>query len=273
MVGIVLVLVILCIILWKVHTKIKRLKLDNVVLINGGVKSGKTTLAVALAIKEYRKAYIIWFIKHIFKKHIEKPLLYSNIPLKAKYVPLTKELIERKKRFNYKSVVILSESSLVIDSMYFKDGLVNEEVSLFIKLFGHETRGGKLFIETQALNDNHYAIKRGISRYVWIHSLIKVIPFILVYRVREMAYTENSDNVTNVFNEDTENTIKYIFLSKRVWKKFDCYCYSYLTDNLDPLNNELDNSNNKDLKARYIVSFKEYKTIPKGVINNDKQEN
>lgn len=268
MLGVILVLIILAFILFKIAKHLKVLKLDNVVLINGGVKSGKTTLAVALALREYRKTYIIWFIKHLFKKDIEKPLLYSNIPLRCKYCPLTKDLIERKKRFNYKSIVIMSESSLVIDSMSFRDGLINEEVSLFIKLFGHSTRGGKLFIETQALNDNHYAVKRGISRYVWIHSLVKSIPFFLVYRVREMAYTENGDGVTNVFNEDTEDTIKLLFISKRVWKKFDCYCYSYLTDNLEVVNNEIDNTFNKDLKAKKIVSFKDYKTIPKEVTDD-----
>lgn len=269
MLGVILVLILIAIISFKIAKKIKLLKLDNVVLINGGVKSGKTTLAVALAIRSYRKALLLWYFKRIFKKGLEKPLLYSNIPLRCKYVPLTKDLIERKKRFNYKSVVIMSESSLVIDSMYFKDGLINEEVSLFIKLFGHSTRGGKLFIETQALNDNHYAIKRGISRYVWIHSLIKSIPFYLIYRVREMAYTDNGDNVSNVFNNDTEDTIKYLIVSKRVWRKFDCYCYSYLTDNLPVVNDIVDNTYNKDLKAKSIVSFKEYKTIPKEVINNE----
>lgn len=268
MVGLVLVLIILAIIFIKVAKTIKVLHLDNVVLINGGVKSGKTTLAVALAIREYRKAYISWFIKHFFKKDIEKPLLYSNIPLKVKYVPLTKDLIERKKRFNYKSIVIMSESSLVIDSMYYKDGLINEEVSLFIKLFAHSTRGGKLFIETQALNDNHYAVKRGISRYVWIHSLIKWVPFILIYRVREMAYSENGDNLTNVFNEDADETIKYLIVSKRVWKKFDCYCYSYLTDNLEITNDVIDGEKLNSLKAKNIVSFKDYKTIPKEIIND-----
>lgn len=270
MVGIILVLLIILFIFYKISKKVKNLRLDNVVLINGGIKSGKTTLAVALAIRSYRNAYIIWFIKHLFNKKIEKPLLYSNIPLKCKYVPLTKELIERKKRFNYKSVVLLSESSLVIDSMFFKDGLVNEEVSLFVKLFGHSTRGGKLFIETQALSDNHYAIKRGISRYVWIHSLVKVFPFILVYRVRELAYSDNGDSVTNVFNDDTDDTIKLLFVSKSVWKKFDCYCYSYLTDNLARVDSVVDNTFTKDLKAKNIVSFKDYKTIPKEVLNNDK---
>lgn len=263
-----MILVIICIILLKVLRKVKRLKLDNVVLINGGVKSGKTTLAVALAIREYRKALLSWRIKHLFKKDIEKPLLYSNIPLKCKYVPLTRDLIERKKRFNYKSVVIMSESSLVIDSMYFKNGLVNEEVSLFIKLFGHSTRGGKLFIETQALNDNHYAIKRGISRYVWIHSLCKVIPFVLMYRVREMAYTDNGEVATNVFNEDANETTKFLFVGKSVWKKFDCYCYSYLTDGLEVVSEVTDGNSLDDLKARHIVSFKEYKTIPKEITND-----
>ena len=68
MLGLILVLIIIAIILFNVAKKIKLLKLDNVVLINGGVKSGKTTLAVALAIRSYRKALILWWFKLFLNK-------------------------------------------------------------------------------------------------------------------------------------------------------------------------------------------------------------
>jgi len=237
---------------------------------NGGVKTGKTSLTVYLAIKKYKQNHRHWWIKtHIFQqKNVEEPLLYSNIPLNMKYVPLTTDIIERKKRMNYKSVVILSESSLVIDSMCYKDDLLNEKVMLFIKLFGHETHGGSMFIETQAINDNHFAIKRCLNKYVWIHSLIKWIPFVLVFRVRELLYSE--DMSTNAFNEDIEDTTKILIISKSVWKKFDCYCYSKFTDGLDIEQTEIDNTDG-NLKAEEIISFRKYKTLKvKGV---DKNEN
>lgn len=269
----VLIIVAIVIVAFIIKGKSKFLKLDAVTMINGGVKCGKTSLAVHLALKTYRKNLIRYYIgSKVFRKKMEKPLLYSNIPLKCNYVPLTKSIIERKERMNYKSVVLLSESSLVIDSMSFKDGLVNERVSLFIKLFGHETRGGSMFIETQSINDNHYAVKRCINKTLWIHSLIKVIPFFLVFRVREMAYSdEGNPSTINVFNEDVDNSLKLLIVSKRVWKKFDCYCYSSFTDNLAPVVNVVDKKDVDDLKVAKIVSFKDFKTIPVDKLDGGKK--
>lgn len=263
----ILILFILFLVILFFLLRIKKLKLDAVTMVNGGVKCGKTTLTVALAIKKYKNNHFKWAFFKKFAKifHLkfnkEEPLLYSNIPLKCDYVPLTTELIAREKRMNYKSVAILSESSLVIDSMSYEDPVINERVSLFIKLYGHSTRGGSLFIETQAMADNHYAVKRSLARYIWIHSLIKWIPFVLVFRAREMAFSDNQ-GVTNAFNEDIEESTKLVIISKSVWKKFDTYCYSSFTDDLPKVNNVIKKKNVNDLKVHKIVSFKEYYTLP-----------
>lgn len=77
---------------------------------------------------------------------MEKPLLYSNIPLAVDgFTPLTLDLIQRKERFRYGSVIYVCESSLVADSMSFKDPLLNENMLLLNKLIAHETRGGYIF--------------------------------------------------------------------------------------------------------------------------------
>lgn len=258
-----IIFAIVVLILILILTKVKRLKLDAVTMINGGVKCGKTTLAVALAIKKHKRNHLIWKIKKYLRKILrinkeeEEPLLYSNIPLNYPYVPLTTDIIDRTKRCNYKSVVLISEMSLVIDSMSYDNPVINEQVTLFIKLFGHSTRGGSAFLETQALGDNHYAIKRCIGRYFWIHSLCKFIPFVLVYKVREMLYSDS--NSMNTFNEDIEDSTKLVIIFKSVWKKFDTYCYSTFTDNLERVTEVVKADN---LKCESIVSFKQYYTIP-----------
>lgn len=258
-----IIFAIVVLILILILTKVKRLKLDAVTMINGGVKCGKTTLAVALAIKKHKRNHLIWKIKKYLRKLLrinkedEEPLLYSNIPLNYPYVPLTTDIIDRTKRCNYKSVVLISEMSLVIDSMSYDNPIINEQVTLFIKLFGHSTRGGSAFLETQALGDNHYAIKRCIGRYFWIHSLCKFIPFVLVYKVREMLYSDS--NSMNTFNEDIEDSTKLVIISKSVWKKFDTYCYSTFTDSLERVSEVVKADN---LKCESIVSFKQYYTIP-----------
>lgn len=261
-IGLILVLVILAVIFFKVFHKFKKLKLDAVTIINGGVKCGKTTLAVCLAIRQYKRNLFRYkvrtFFQKIFKRKLdEMPLLYSNIPLKMNYVELDFDLLLRDHtRFAYKSVVLLSESSLVAGSMDYNSEFVNEQLTLFVKLFGHETRGGSLFIETQCLNDNHYAFKRGVNRYLWIHSLQKHIPFFLKYNIREMMYSDGDNNISNVFNKDVDEDLKFILVSKRIWKKFDSYCYSDITDDLPVNNNVIENGNAKHLGTKKLLRLK-----------------
>lgn len=74
-------------------------------------------------------------------------------------------LLYRRVRVARKSVMFLSETSLIADSMTVKDALLNEEINVFFKLYGHESHGGKCIIETQNVLDNHYAIKRCLTFY------------------------------------------------------------------------------------------------------------
>lgn len=262
MIWFILLFILLIWLLWFLIFKVKRLKLDCVSLITGGVKTGKTTLSVHLAIKKYKSNRRKWLFRKmfLFKRNEEEPLLYSNIPLTCEYVPVTQEMIERKERINYKSVMYLCETSLIADSMSFKDDLLNERLSLFIKLYGHETHGGSLFLDTQAVSDNHYAVKRCISRNLYIYHLIKWIPFFLVFKVRELYYSEDNSTI-NVIEEDLEDSMKIVICSKRVWKKFDCYAYSVFTDDC-PVNTAIELENKKrDLKVNNLVTFKKYKTL------------
>lgn len=248
---------------------IKHLKLGNLVLVTGGVKTGKSTLAVNLSIKQYKKALFSYKVRcffvcvfKIFKPQLvmpEKPLLYSNVPLNVKfgYVPLTEKLLKRENRFAYKSVIYINEASLIADSMFFKDMLANEQLLLFNKLIGHSTKGGYLIYDTQSIQDCHFAIKRCLNNYFNIHHSVKCFPFFVFLKVREMFYSDDG-SVINVADNDIEFNNKWVCVPKSTWKKFDCYCYSVLTDNLPVEKNVVVPDS---LKADKIVSFKKFYTI------------
>ena len=247
----------------KLASKFKVPKIPCVALVTGGVKSGKSTLSVYLAIQTYNRVHRRWKIRSFFqtllhKKVDEEPLLYSNIPLSVPYVPISLELLQRKVRPRYASVAYVNEASLVADQMLFKNDELNERLTLFNKLFGHETCGGVLIYDTQCVHDVHYSVKRSLSSYIYVHHLEKRLPFFLVAQVREERYSDDT-GVVNSYNEDIENSLKKVLIPKRVWKKFDAYCFSCLTDGLPVADNVIEDS--ADLKARNIVSFRQYKTI------------
>lgn len=246
-------------------------------LVTGGVKCGKSMLSVWLAVRKYRSQRRKWklrcfFIKvfnKLFRKEFslpEEPLLYSNVKLAGvKYTLLTKDMLLRNVRLSYGSVAYIQEASLVADSMSFKQGdEFNERLLLFNKLFGHETKGGYLIYDTQCIGDTHYAVRRSLSAYFWIHHLVK-IPFFCLLYVREMFFSEDN-SAMNMVGEDVETELRIIVIPKRVWKMYDAYCYSALTDSLQRARDDLYEPMPKmfhkaDLKMRHFVSFKKFKTI------------
>lgn len=250
-------------------------------LVTGGVKCGKSTLSVAIARSEYRarcrKIKFKNFFCKLFNKPLYKlPLLYSNVPLGMPYVPITEDLLLRKKRFEYGSVIYVQEASLVADSQLIRDMDINERLMLFNKLIGHETKGGVIIYDTQCITDVHYSIKRCVSNYFYIHHLTKWIPFFLIAYVQECRYSDDGTTIT-VNTDDTETKLKRVILLKSTWKYFDCYCYSVLTDDL-PVENAViyNNKKTKDLKARKILSFRKLRadgtTIKKmGELNNERK--
>lgn len=262
--SVVIVIGIIILLLWLYHKFFKIPKLNDLVLVSGGVKTGKSSLSVYFAIKRYKSACRAFKFKQVLfslfpkkRKALEKPLLYSNIPLSVPHVRITKDLILRKKRFSYGSVVFLDEASLLADSMNWKDDDLNDAVRLFCKLIAHETRGGCLIINTQTPSDLHFGFKRNISTYFYIHRKVN-LPFFLVLYVREMLYSDEV-GVQNVFTDDVEFGLRRVIMPKSVWKKFDCYTYSALTDDLAIENKNVDGAKLPNLKSKDYLHFEKKK--------------
>ncbi len=253
-------------------SKFKVPKIGAMALVSGGVKCGKSTLSVAIVISEYKKRTRRIKFKNFFRKMFGKPLqelplIYSNVPLGVPYVELTNDLLLRKKRFVYGSVIYCCEASLVADSQLFKDMELNERLLLFNKLIGHETKGGCVIYDTQCIGDCHYSIKRCLSEYIYVHHLTKWIPFFLLAHVQECRYSDDKSTI-NVNDDDVENKLRRVIIPKSTWKKFDCYCYSSLTDNLPVEKNVITVG---DLKARKILSFKKSRLL--GGVEDEKKNN
>lgn len=253
---------------FKIMSKFKVPKTGCLSLISGSVKSGKSTLGVYMAISQYKRNLRAWkfncLLCKIFRKDPEeKPLLYSNIPLAYPHVRLTKDLLSRKKRFAFHSVVYINEASLVVDNQIYQDKDLSERVKLLVKLFGHEVHsgGGRLILDTQAIGDVSIEVRRTLSEYFYIHHLVKWIPFFLLAYVREERYSEDG-TVVNSYNDDVENSLKKVLIPKKVWKYFDHCCFSALTDNLPVEQFETENCR-EDLKCNDILSFREYTSLKK----------
>lgn len=227
--------------LWFFIFKVKHLKTSNVYFVDGGVKTGKSLICVMLAIKQYRRNLIRFYVGNAFIRFINlfkrkrplklivRPMLYSNMPLyKVKYNPLTLDIILGKVRIPYKSVCILDEATLIADSM---QGMItdkskrerydqiNEALTLFLKLYGHATHNGFLVFNSQNVVDLHFSFKRNTSTYLYLTKNRK-FPFFCLVQGREVIHDEAHD-IINTQNGDLDNEDKPIFVSKRWYKYYD----------------------------------------------------
>lgn len=245
----------------------------NMVLVTGGIKTGKTWTAVHIATRLLRRQRIKCALFNAFRKPLQiitrkpkfahkrpRPLLYTNVPLNVPYSPLTEALLRREERFVYGSVIYVCEESLVADSMTFRDDELNERLLLLHKLIAHETRGGYLVLDTQSVSDCHYSVKRCLNTYLYLASTYKPwwLPF-GVMKYREMYY---SDDQTSITTQTEAETLKWCIVPKKVWRLYDCYCYSALTDELPVSDTIVEHP--PTLKAHTVVSLKHYSTLKKG---------
>lgn len=239
-------------------------KFGSLCVVTGSLKTGKTTFSLHLAYKTYRRnlrrVKVRNFFAKMFSKPLEElPLFYSTIPVGFPHVRVTTDLLERRERFAYKSVVWIDEASLLADSQLYKDTELNAKLLEFCKLFGHETKGGCLFLTSHCLSELHMSMRRVSSEYFYTNGLMSWLPFFMVVTVREERYSEDGAAI-NTYDSDVEDTMKRVIIPKRVWKKFDCYCYSVMTDDL-PVAQDVVEADT--LKCEEVVSFSPYHRFKK----------
>lgn len=268
----VIILIALLVLMFYINHKRKKITISQVNLITGAPKTCKSFVSVNLAVKHHKKQVFKTkfnnFFRKLFKKPLlEIPLLYSNIPLGVPHVLLTEELILREHRFRYNSTILIDEGYLVADSMTIKDDEINERLSYFIKLIGHEMKGGALFINTQNVHDLHFSLKRCATTYLFLTKK-KSYPFFMNIQCRELV---NSDEVPifNTASDDIESDPSFhnLIIPKKYFKYYDCYAYSCLTDD-KPVNDNVVIPDKKNLKTDVTLSIKK---ILKERKNNDKK--
>lgn len=244
------------IVLYIIYRKnFKRIITSAVCLVTGAPKTGKSLLCVCLSMKEFKRVHRKWrFVHKFFNKDLEEPLYYTNVAVSfgnlkkkisnkgnSKFKPhkldrcivkISQEHLERDFRFNYKSIIYISESSLLADNQDVRNQNRNAQLSLFNKLIAHETRGGKIYYDTQNALDNHYSIKRVCSNFWFIQKSLNLFLFRVLY-VREMI---NEDLGSNNFVDDIDTTTRKVLIWRWWYRKYDRYYYSFLTDKLDKRN-------------------------------------
>lgn len=272
LIALIIVAVLLIVYLFY-RFKFKRIVTNCVCLLTGAPKTGKDELQNDLAPHAYRVAHFVWWFKtKVLRKKSEEPLFYCNYdfsfglcksvwdkysdrykkahpykphPLDKNIRMLTEDVLLRNKRVAYKSVISITEATLVNDNMLSisvggkedKEAtkVVNINLTLFYKLYGHESHGGRLYMNSQNILDLHYAPKRVSSSYYFIQKRKRVWWLLGLFDVLYLREMINSDmGGINNFETDVDDTMKlYVIFRPWVFKRYNCYEFSRYTDSLD----------------------------------------
>lgn len=223
---------------------------NNIVLYIGTAGSGKTLVCVKSAIRKYRNMKLKWYFSHLvfWKKPKEKPVLYSNIPIRInskKYAQkLTLNQLLLKEHINTNCVVLIDEIGNFASQMDYKNPLV-DKVEIFIRYFRHITKGGYIYC-----NDQHNSfilnnIRRRVSKMYILDSFRKYwhFAFTNVTKVYDIE-----DVVTNVDSDETDDlTGKRMFIWIPFTRLYDTYSYYWLNPIVKSNSTEFDSLESKEI--------------------------
>lgn len=275
-----IIIIILVVLLFIYYKRSKKMSFDSIVMINGAVGGCKSLTTFSIGGYAIKKAHGIWYRRthwyskiFRFMKDEEEPFIYCNIPyyknrkkgiLHPLYKPLTNDILSRATRPNFKSVIVIDESSLLATSLDYKDKVLSENLTLWLKLIRHELHGSyrniwgsypNVIINTQSKNDNHYAFDRSLNQVLYITKSYN-LPFFRLVFCRDLLLI---DSVENEFKDDYKEDLstRWFLISKKVFNKYNSFAYSFLSDDFP-----IDNKRVLKTRKRFeIATFHKWKEI------------
>lgn len=241
------IIIVACVIAYKIiKYKIKH-KIETITAYTGGLGSGKTLMSVHMAKKIYKKQIRKWKwtnfkidlrnrFRNTMEDHIEKPLLFSNMPF---YINKRKGILTNKitashlleqERIPLGSVVMIDELGAFANQFEYTNRNVVVTLDDFIRFFRHYTKGGYLVVNDQCSENINLVVRRRLNI---VHNLANcfVLWRFCFYFERMITISEEIKTIDMRSQEtdkenDTQNNM--VFRFKFLWHKndYDTYCHS-----------------------------------------------
>lgn len=155
---------------------------------------------------------------------IEKPLLYSSIPLKISKnewaTELTHEHLTLQKRLKEKSVVLIDEVGGYCSQYQYN---ISSSFTEFIRLFRHYTKGGYLVINDQASSNIVKDVRTRINSILNLSHFKIYFKLFYMVKIRNISITED---IITIEENNKEDNMKRLLGLAFFSKKYDTYCYS-----------------------------------------------
>lgn len=218
------------------------LKYDNIVCFTGSLGSGKSlnSTNTAVVLLRRQRAAVRWYNLFHPRHKKEKPMLYSNIPIRIGFkeysLKLTNEHLLMKKRIVPKSVVYLDEVDQFASQLEWKNpnlARINSKsggnFDEFVRLFRHYTYGGYLVFNTQSIDNVVLNIRRRMGSYVNLMNCRTFgIPIIAprLFYVCKCRHISISEDIKTVEEKNKEDNYSNLYGFMPLFRRYDTYCYS-----------------------------------------------
>ena len=245
MFWLILIIVLTVLLIIFLARKYAKSKIDVITCFTGTLGSGKTTLAVALSLKLYKKSFVKYrkYCKSLkkecrqnHKKYVAppKPKLYSNIPIRIRNnvysEVLTLDILLLQRKIPQFSIVFIDEVGSFATQFDFKNPNILDNFNEFVRFFRHYVDGHIVLTEQSSENINLWIRRRICNIYNLSKFVVIPIIHVVIYLSREINISEEIKTILT--DEDSTNdtnkvNIKWmpLFFRKR-FRHFDSRCYS-----------------------------------------------
>jgi len=226
--------IILTIVIVKQYIGSYKIGDENIVLFSGAPGTNKTYLCIKYAIRRYHKQMFKYRLKKIKsklffwrkKEELEKPRLYSNIPIKLDKktwsYKLDKEHLLLVKKINKGSVIVIDEVGEVANQYSYNNVLVQVNFQELVRFVRHYGQEWYIYSTEQAIENVVVQVRRRLALNLILYKLRKY-PF-RFFKVLLKEEIINSPAMSLMPSEK----VYYVFGRYRKEKKkyYDTHCYS-----------------------------------------------
>lgn len=276
MIGTILMFAIIIIVTFYIYKWFYFIKVDNTLMFTGAPGTGKTNEAVRMSLKLLkavrrsvkRQNFKVWLYNVTHKdkeEYYEKPLLYSNIPIKISNKEWSQKLklehLTLTERQTYKAVTFITEIGKIISRYDHKNPNISDNIDEYVSLYRQFTQGGYFLCDDQSSDNAEVDVRRRLGTII---NMLHFNKFWFVYwvKMRNITISEDIKTIEKESVEDNYRTRLGFFIGK---PRYDTYAFSERYNSV-PYGND---KTWTKFKTNVIMKVPNDRHLPKKVTQHD----
>ena len=279
--GTLLLFIIIIILVFYIYKHFYFIQVDNTLMFTGSPGTGKTNEMVRMSLKllkavrrktkreNFKIALInLWHKKDkdfISLPYQEKPLMYSNIPIKISSNEWSQKLklehLTLTERQTKRAITVITEIGKIVSRYDHQNPNISDNIDEYVSLYRQFTLGGYFLCDDQSSDNAEVDIRRRLGTII---NMLHFNKFWFVYwvKMRNITISEDIKTIEADSVEDNYRTRLGFFIGK---PRYDTYAFSERYQSVPKGNDKTW----KKFKTNVIMKVPKDKIYPKKVTQHD----